>query len=94
MYYDAFGRPVMPGMTPGMMGEQMSPDTVQLAREIIKREKADRKAEKRKEEKKSKATTFGILEMWGVLMLASIPTVLCQIWALDIAKEVLKNSLK
>lgn len=80
MYVFVPDSPQMP--YPGMMGQPIPPsEDVRIAKEIIKRDKADRKKKKRDDEErknKSKPRTFTFLETTAILLFFSIPVTFAQ----------------
>ena len=63
-----------------------------LAKEIVKRDKIERKKKQKDDEKKeakNKPKLFTLLETTGILMLSSIPVTLAQLWLLNYTQQVL-----
>ena len=86
-----------PGCYPGYPGFiPQDPESVRLAKAIIKANKADKKKkeeEDKKKELKNKPASFTLLETWGILMFGSIPVVLGQLALLGYVQRLLDTAL-
>lgn len=70
---------------------------LRLAKEIIKREKVERrkkKADEKKKELKNRPFKFSFLETTGLILLGSIPVTLCQLWLLQTINHALSTAFK
>ena len=87
-YPPPFGYPVF-----GPMGEDNK--TVELAKQIIKQHKAEKKRkaeEEKKKEAKSKPRLFTFFELWGAILFFSIPITLCQLWLIQQVNHAMNNA--
>lgn len=87
--YGPYGFPVyMPGAD--------NNDAVQLAKQVLKMHKAEKKKkadDEKKKEAKNKPRVFSFLETTGLVLLGSIPITIAQLWLLSYAQTMMNNLL-
>lgn len=82
----------------GGMGMQYNqdPETLRMAKAIIKEHKAEKKRkaeEEKKKEAKSKPRVFSFLETTGLVLLGSIPVTIAQLALLNYAQTMMNTLL-
>lgn len=93
-----YGFPPPPYMYPFPIPEKSNGKksaAVQLAKEILKQHKADKKRkvfEEKKKAEKNKPMAFSFLETTGLILFCSIPITLMQLWLLGYAQQTLSQA--